>query len=497
MQDSPEEYTPFVDVAETHSGAVLFIGDRAYKIKKPLDLGFVDYRTVESRRTACEEEVRLNRRLAPDVYLGVGSLSAPGHEEPVVVMRRLPAGRRLSQLIAGGDGAACIEQLAQLLATFHGRVPRTEMADLAASTTATASRWEQNTTEMRPFEGRYLPEGLLDELLAGARRYLAGRETLLQHRIDSGRARDGHGDLLAQDIFCGDDGPAVLDCLEFDAALRAGDVLADVAFLAMDLERLGRPELSWRFLERHRELLGDDWPVSLAHHHIAYRAQVRAKVACIRAAQGVTTDEDPGLLLQLASQHLARARVELVMIGGLPGSGKSTVAAELARRRGAMVLSSDEVRKELAGIAPLESAAAPPGEGIYDAEHTERTYAELVRRARRALQMGERVVLDASFTDPASRVAPQRLAEEVSAALFEFQCVAPPAVLEDRVTRRAAAGPSTSDADRTVLDALARRAAPWPRARPLDTTRALDETVAAAMGVIDPTDDARTAGHAH
>ncbi len=473
-------------VAETHSGIVVFLGDRAFKLKKPLDLGFVDYTTVEARRAACEAEVALNRRLAPEVYLGVGSLRHEGHDEPVVVMRRLPEDRRLAHLLTDGtDVEPCVRHLAHRLAAFHAGADRTPVADQAASSEATLARWEDNAREMEGMPSRTVDERAASEVLDEARTYLSGRQRLLDHRIACGRARDGHGDLLAQDIFCLDEGPAVLDCLEFDPALRAGDVLADVAFLAMDVERLGRPDIAWAVLDLHRELLDDDWPRSLAHHHIAYRAQVRAKVAGIRAAQGAPITEDPRLLLALAAHHLRSARVRLVVAGGLPGSGKSTVAAAVADHLGAVVLRSDETRKELVGLAAHDPAGAAPGEGIYDAAHSTRTYDEVLARARLLLEMGESVVVDATFSQARWREEARDLAAATSARCVELRCVAPVSVCEARVAQRAE-GPTVSDADPQVVRAMASTFAEWPEATEVSTTRPLAASVAHALESIDP-----------
>ena len=252
----------------------------------------------------------------------------------------------------------------------------------------------------------------------------------------------------------------------------------------MDIERLGRADLAWDLLVRHRELLDDDWPTSLAHHHIAYRAQVRAKVASIRAAQGADVDEDPSDLLALASHHLRRARVRAVVVGGLPGSGKSTVASGVGDHLGAVVLRTDETRKELAGIGAFERAGAAPGEGIYTPEQTHRTYDEVLARARLLLEMGESVVIDATFTDPERRAEARRLADETSSRLVELRCVAPLPVLEARVVRRAE-GPSTSDADPAVVRALALDEVPWPEAEVISTTGPVAASIAQATEVID------------
>lgn len=485
-QETPAgSHAPYADVVETHSGVVVFLGDRAYKFKKPLDLGFLDYSTVEARRAACEEEVALNRRLAPEVYLGVADLRFDGRDEPAVVMRRLPPERRLANLLSqGADVEVCTRRLAHELAAFHSVAERTDVARRAASASSTLQRWEANAEELHTYSGQCFARGASSEVLQEAQRYLAGRQVLFEHRIAAGRAVDGHGDLLAQDIFCLEDGPAVLDCLEFDPALRSGDMLGDMAFLAMDLERLGSADLGWRLLEMHREFLDDDWPTSLAHHHIAYRAQVRAKVACIRIAQGGSSDEDPEKLLALAAGHLRAGRVDLIVVGGLPGSGKSTVASEVGDQLGAVVLNSDEVRKELAGIPSLVSASALPDEGIYDPAHTRLTYETLLVRAVRMLEMGESVVLDASFTDPVWREQARQLALDTSSRLTELHCVAPLAVLEQRVESRRAAGPSVSDACPEIVRTLASRVAAWPEATEIDTSAAVPETVTHAMAVV-------------
>jgi len=256
---------------------------------------------------------------------------------------------------------------------------------------ALAARWEANAAEMEQFAGPVFDPAVSARVITLARRYLAGREPLFAARVAAGRARDGHGDLLADDIFLLNDGPRVLDCLDFDDALRWDDVLADVAFLAMDLERLGRPDLAGEFLAGYREFSGDNWPLSLAHHHIAYRAQVRAKVTAVAASQAAAGsarrqegNQAARELLGLSARHLEAGRVRLVLIGGLPGTGKSTLAARVSEALGAAMLRTDEVRKELAGLDPVTPAAAGFGQGLYAPEMTGRTYRELLDRAEEA-----------------------------------------------------------------------------------------------------------------
>jgi hypothetical protein len=478
-------------VAETHSGLVFFAGDRAFKLKKAVDLGFLDFTSRERRLAACTREVELNRRLAPDVYLGVADvLDADGMPcDHLVVMRRMPAERRLSTLVLDGARVdSVLDDLARLIAAFHADAARSDEADRSASPDALAARWAANTAGLEPFAGRFVDGSMVQTVDQLAARYIAGRAPLFAERIANGRACDAHGDLLADDIFCLDDGPRVLDCLEFDDALRLDDALADVAFLAMDLERLGRPDLAELFLAAYRTAAGDIWPASLAHHHIAYRAQVRAKVSAIRAEQGVT-DAAPKAqrLLELSLAHLEAGRVRLVLVGGLPATGKSTLARGIGERSGALVIRSDVLRKERAGLAPHERAAASYQQGIYTRDTTAATYADLLRRAAHALQRGQTVVLDASWTDEAHRVGARQLADETSSDLVELRCVAPADVTAARIVARATTGSDPSDADSSIAATMAATADPWPTAITIDTTADPDNVLREALRHLGPT----------
>ncbi len=484
--------TPFAFLAETHSAVVIGLGDRVLKLRKPVDLGFLDQRTVSQRRAACEHEIQLNRRFSPDVYLGLGAIDSPEPgqpAEPVVVMRRLPEERRLTTLLARGrDVTDEVRRIAHVVAGYHAIAPQTPAAAEAASEEATRGRWDTNAAEMQRWVGTILDEQVYKRVGARATRYLAGRGPLLRGRIDDGWARDGHGDLMADDIFCLDDGPRILDCLDFDETLRVGDVLADVAFLAMDLERLGHPEPGWAFLRLHAELLGDTWPASLAHLHVAYRAQVRAKVACIRADQG---DEHASAsaqaLLALADRHLAETTVRLVLVGGAPGTGKSTLAAAIGDRLEIPVLRADEVRKELANVDATADAGDELDHGIYTPARTNATYHALTERAAGLLRRGVSVVLDAGWRDAALRDEVTRMAADAHAIVVPIECTAPEDIALERIERRRASGGDPSDVDASVARQLRARAAPWPEAHTIDTSaapdRAADEAVATVRSI--------------
>jgi aminoglycoside phosphotransferase family enzyme/predicted kinase len=477
-------------VRETHSAAVFMVGDRAYKLKKPVDLGFLDFRDLTARAAACAREVELNRRLAPDVYLGVADVVGPDGAicDHLVVMRRMPDDRRLSTLVrAGADVDNGLRHLAHLVAAFHSRAGRPPGAAAAASRDALAARWADNTASLLD-HGRGVVD--LDEVLevdALAARYLAGRNALFERRIAEGRAVDGHGDLLSDDIFLLDDSPQVLDCIEFDDSLRFGDALADVAFLAMDLERLGRPDLAERFMAAYREHADDTWPASLAHHHVAYRAQVRAKVGVISVGQGAkAAASEAHTLLGLARRHLEVGAVRLVLVGGLPGTGKSTLAAGIADALGATVIRSDEVRKELAGLRPDEPAPAEFGKGLYHPASTAAAYREILRRAEIALALGEGVVLDASWTAERWRGDARNVAGRTSTDLVELQCSAPTDLAARRIHRRLTARGDPSDATPEIAAQLAMVQEPWPTAAVVDTSSGPAEALVKALARLGP-----------
>lgn len=462
----------FAGAAETHSAVVYFAGDRAFKLKKPVRLGFLDFSTRAARAAACARETELNRRFAPDVYLGVADVHAPDGQvcDHLVVMRRMPASRRLSALIRAGEPAGpVLRQVARILATQHAAADRGEQISRQGGRDAIRQRWRDNIGQLREAApGDLVPQAEISEAGELADRFLEGRERLFETRIRAGRVVDGHGDLLAADIFCLDDGPRILDCLDFDDKLRWLDGLDDAAFLAMDLEELGAPGLAEQFTRWYSEYSGDPAPAALRHHYVAYRAVVRAKVDCIRASQGDRAAAgEARSLLAGALRHLRAGAVTLVLVGGLPGAGKSTLAGAIADRLGFTVLSSDRIRKELTGIEPRQHAAADFGTGIYSRSWTERTYAEMVSRAVALLGLGESVVLDATWNSAGHRQAAAAAAGETAADLVELRCTVPPQAMASRMAGRKS---GVSDATPAIAGRLAAEQDPWPQAHVIDTS---------------------------
>ncbi|MEU8251838.1 AAA family ATPase [Nonomuraea sp. NPDC048916] len=474
-------------IKETHAALVFLLGEHAYKMKKPVNLGFLDFSTVRARQAACRQEVELNRRLAPDVYEGVADVIGPDGQvcEHLVVMRQMPAERRLATLVrAGGQVEDQLRGIARQVAGLHAKSRHSPEIDREGSREALRARWTASFAQVRGLPGATIPPETLDEIERLTLRFLDGRESLFDARIAEGRVVDGHGDLLAEDIFCLDDGPRILDCLEFDERLRFLDGLDDAAFLAMDLERLGAPRLAELFLRRYVEFSGDPAPPGLWHHYVAYRAFVRAKVACLRHWQG---DVDAGWearrLAELALGHLRAGAVTMVVVGGSPGTGKSTLSGGIADRFGYTVLRSDRIRKELAGLDPLHSASAPYQQGIYDQAHTERTYAELLSRAERLLGLGEPVVLDASWIDDRQRAKAAQVAARTSSTMVTLRCTVMPQIAARRLAAR---GAGVADADESIGAAMTAAMAPWPDAIEIDTGVAPEQALDRALAAVHP-----------
>jgi aminoglycoside phosphotransferase family enzyme/predicted kinase len=450
------------EVRTTHGSRVFLAGDRAYKVKKPVALGFLDYSTLERRRALCGEEVVLNRRLAPGRYLGVRALVPDGdrlrlaaEDDPAAVeyaveMRRYREQDTLAaRLSAGSAGVPELAALGRRLAGFHAAVP----ADATPGAAERAARRMDDT--LLALAGLAPDAGARARVARSARTagaLLAASWDELEARGRAGRVRDGHGDLRLEHIVL-EHGIEVVDCLEFDPGLRRIDVAEDLAFLVMELHERRRPDLARVLVDAYRRAGGDagaDW---LLAAFAAYRAEVRAKVAWLRAAQrsspaAAAADRDHGTaLLALATRLRWAAHAPLVlMVAGLSGSGKTTVADALGVESGYRRLSADVVRKQRAGIAPTRPAPA----AAYGDAASRATYHDLGRRAR--ILAPEGVIVDATFRRRADRDA-FHAALGTGVPVLHVECRAPAAVLEARIQARAGRPGQVSDAGPEVLRA--------------------------------------------
>ncbi len=472
---------------ETHISRLFFGGDRVYKLLKAVSYDYLDHSTPERRAASIEAEYELNRRLAPDVYLGTADLYEHGEiSDRMLIMRRLPEDRKLSALVDQPDFVDRLRRIAHDVAAFHASAPPVAERWPMTSADGLLGLWNSSFDDIAPWTGSLIPVADHDRTRLLATEYLEHSTALFDRRRRDGLVRDGHGDLTADDIFVLDDGPRILDCLAFDPAYRISDVLADVAFLVMDVERLAGPEPARQLMQFYCEFSGEHHPSSLAHHYVAYRAHVRCKVALQRYAQG---DEGSAhVAARRHSQtldHLVRARRRVILVGGGPGAGKSTVARALADRFNWSVIDSDTLRKDLRGVDHDDHEVDDHPE-LYTEGTTDDTYATLCRHAGLLLDAGESVVIDATWSDGDHRALVRRLATEHGAGITEFECRVDPGLARERIAQRRRDGHDASDATPELVVEMARRRHPWPEAVGLDTGSTLDAVVdEAARAVFD------------
>jgi aminoglycoside phosphotransferase family enzyme/predicted kinase len=476
----PEAYAHPVDEIEliqTHISWVLLAGAYVYKVKKPLDLGFLDFTTLARRRSACRQEVMLNRRLCHDTYLGVVALreldgayrfDGPGRiMDYAVTMRRLPQEHMLDQILTAGTATPeMLDAVAEKIAAFHRRSTTSATIARFGSIATIRRNWDENFEQTAPFVGDTIRDAQYAFLRAYVRAILRRKREDFEQRRREGRVRDCHGDLRASAVcFVTDADICIYDCIEFNRRFRYSDVASEVAFLAMDLESLGHPELSWRFVDRYCRVAGDPGLFEVLDFYRCYRAYVRGKVDSFRA---VEPEVDPGererarlaarRRFALAVSFAARDRPPVLLIMcGLSGSGKSVVAGELAADLGLTRISSDDVRKVRAGLRPTERRRESFQAGLYAPSVTDATYREMLRRAGEQLRAGASVVLDATFSHQRWRRLARNLADDAGALFLCVECRADETEIRRRLLVREQDDTAVSDATWDIY--LAQRAA--------------------------------------
>lgn len=464
---------PTIDVLETHISTLFFAGERVYKTKKPVDLGFLDYRAAEQRRHFCEEEVRLGRRLSPDVYLGVapisarrgGGLQVHGAGEPLewaVEMRRLPEHEMLSsRLLRGELDNSVLDDIAARLVEFHAHAATGSGVDEYGAADAVLVNVEENWDQLRPWidyageaSGRtpLLSSALFRFLRQRSRGFVEAQRALFARRLSEARIREGHGDLHAGNICVTQEGLQFYDCIEFSRRLRCGDVAADLAFLAMDLDHSGFGAFSAYLVRRYAELAEDRELELLLPFYKGYRAVVRAKIAALRGLdERLTSEQQRALVLEARGYlHLAAAYElppGLVLMCGLSGVGKSWVARRLQRPLHALLHQSDVRRRQLAAAA---GAGSGYGEGLYSPELKARTYRDLLEATAEGLAAGRTVIADATFSSVRTRRPFLDLAARLGVPAWVVLVEAPDELVRERLDARAADPREASEATYAV-----------------------------------------------
>lgn len=459
-----------VRMLETHISWVLLTGDWAYKIKKPLNLGFLDFSTLESRRHFCAEELRLNRRLALQVYEAAveirGTPEQPyiGGSGPIVEyavkMREFPQTALASDMLARSEFTPRhVDQLAQTIAEFHTRAERAEDTSSLGTPDAVLAVALQNFDQLAPWVLRSADRDALQSLRSWTEREYDARKAALAARRRQGGVRECHGDLHLRNIAVLDGRPVPFDCIEFNDQLRWIDVMSEVAFVLMDLEDRGRRDLAWRFLNAYLEVTGDYAGLDVLRFYLVYRALVRAKVHALRARQPAVEEAERLRLdrvvreyLALAARFAAPPASALVITHGVSGSGKTSATQSLLERAGMVRVRSDIERKRLHGVPALARSGSGVGTGIYTAAATTATYDRMLHLARLIVAAGFPAVVDAAFLRRSERDAFRALAATLRVPFLVLAVDAPPAMLLERVARRLGSAADASEADLAVLE---------------------------------------------
>ncbi len=472
--------TASISLIQTHASAVVLTPDRVYKLKKPQNFGFFDYSTPALRRHFCQQEVLLNEPFAPQIYLGVAPVLvfADGHYrfgptlapdttpspgtafadgtvvDYAVVMVRLPDTATLESWVQTGRAEIpLLAEIARFIATFHTTAHTDEHIASFGNLDVIRGNWEENFTQMKPYIGRTLDRATYASIVAYVRHFLAARTSFFASRVCEGRIRDCHGDLRLQHIYIlenPNDFPhsrtqlALLDRIEFNERFRYSDIAGEIAFLVMELDSASRSDLSHTFVDAYIAATGDEPLRELLPFYLCYRACVRGKVLSfqldepeISTAQREISRQQATALFSLAAHYAnGPSRPALIMVGGLMGTGKSTVALALQQQLGWTLHSSDTLRKQLMQLDPAQPQADAFGQGVYRPEWTARTYDALRTAASTVLTHGRSVLLDASFIRRTDRQMMASITRAHGATVLFIECVCPPETALQRLAQR-------------------------------------------------------------
>jgi len=496
----PEAYpedTGEIELMQTQMSFVFLAKEFVYKVKKAVDLGFLDYTTLDNRHFFCRKEVELNRRLCPEAYLGVvpitqdrGAIRIGGRGEVIeyaVKMRRLPQKAMMNVLLADNRvSAEMITGVAQKLAAFHKKAETSAEISAFGEIKAVTRNTDENFAQTERYIGRTISGDSYRRIKGYTDSFIQKNAPLFNKRIKEGRIRDCHGDLHAAHI-CFTNGICIYDCIEFNDRFRYCDIASEMAFLAMDLDHYGRADLSRALVKAYVVESGDKEMIKLLGFYKGYRAYVRGKVESFKLDDPYISKGEKEETQDIAASYFdlarayTRARPVLFITVGLVGTGKSTLAQALARRLGLAVISSDITRKQLAGVPLTEHRFEGFDGGIYSAELSRKTYDKMFSEARGVLSDGGSVILDASFIRAEERLKAKKLAEEAGADFFIIECRLDEANIKKRLEGRLKEG-SVSDGRWEIYGPQKEAFDPVKEAAPqkhaiIDTSKTLGENI--------------------
>ncbi len=449
------EPTASVDLVQTHVSFLLMTDTFVYKIKKPVDFGFLNFTTLDRRHFYCDEEVRLNRRLCPDMYLGVVAVreSVSGATfrgngkviDYAVKMKRLPADRMLDRMLADNSvNSDDIRRVALVIAEFHKRAERGEDIDPYGSVGFIQQNWEENLQQVANFVGVTLPPEDFNLFRVWGDKFIVANAALFTDRVRGGFIRDCDGDIHMENI-CLADQIYIFDCIEFDSRFRYSDTAADIAFLLMDLDFFRKSSLGTAFLDKYISATGDREIANVLDFYKIYRSIIRGKVESLKLRDVQISVDDKQVAREKASRYfrlakgyIVRSRLSksLIITCGLMGTGKSTIAAELAFTLGLETVSSDLVRKELSGISPAIHVLDGYNEGIYTSAANEATYRDLFRKTEIVLSEGRSILVDAAFGRKRDRARFRALADRYGITLYLLYVTCPEENIQKRLCGR-------------------------------------------------------------
>jgi len=443
-----------IEQRETHISKVFLTGEYAYKIKKPVYLDFLDFTTLEKRRHYCQQEVTLNKRLSNGIYLDLIPITqsneryymaGPGAAaEYAVKMRQLPEKFSMLQLVRKGKlDRDSVDELARVLVKFYQHSSTGDNINNLGTWSTIWTNTEENFSQTEQFAGKLLDEHMFSIVRAATRSFLIRRQALFDRRVEREKIRDCHGDLRTGHIyFC--DGIQIIDCIEFNDRFRYADITSDLAFLTMDLDFEGYPQIARDLINSFLDYTKDEEMLILLDFYKCYRACVRAKVSCFHLQEKDLLMNSKSKLVKETERYLKLAyryaiqftRPTIWVVCGLPAGGKSTIAREMAKILGVRILQSDFVRKQFLGVPPVAPRVLPFESGIYSKEASSLTYGKLIMLAQEVIDRGESIILDATFSRRHQRDEVIRLARDMDANIIFIECAASYEILKKRLADR-------------------------------------------------------------